>query len=113
MSRFDVEDAKDGQEGLDAMKAKPFELVLCDIEMPIMDGLECVASMRAWETHHRPDERQKVFCVTGADGISAAQMESAGMDGVLRKPYTKKKIRELLGCVTLYDCIYFHGSPVG
>lgn len=37
---YAVEEAKDGEEGLNALKNKDFDVVLCDIKMPKMDGLE-------------------------------------------------------------------------
>ena len=37
---YTVEEAKDGEEGLNALKNKDFDVVLCDIKMPKMDGLE-------------------------------------------------------------------------
>ncbi len=38
--KFKVDEAKDGEEGLDLLKQGPYDLVLCDIKMPKMDGLE-------------------------------------------------------------------------
>jgi two-component system, NtrC family, nitrogen regulation response regulator NtrX len=38
--KFEVEEAKDGEEGLDMLKNNNFDIVLCDIKMPKMDGIE-------------------------------------------------------------------------
>lgn len=38
--KFSVDDAEDGKTGLDLMSKKKYDLVLCDIKMPKMDGLE-------------------------------------------------------------------------
>lgn len=40
LESYQVEDAKDGVEGLEKIKNKHFDLVICDIKMPGMDGLE-------------------------------------------------------------------------
>jgi len=37
---YRIEEAADGEQGLQKMAAQPFDLVLCDIKMPKMDGLE-------------------------------------------------------------------------
>lgn len=37
---FEVDEAKDGEEGLDMLKNKAYDIVLCDIKMPKMDGIE-------------------------------------------------------------------------
>lgn len=41
-----VEEAEDGQKGLDALKKDDFDLVLCDIKMPKMDGVEVLETVR-------------------------------------------------------------------
>jgi two-component system, NtrC family, nitrogen regulation response regulator NtrX len=38
--KFEVEEAKDGEEGLNMLKTNQFDIVLCDIKMPKMDGIE-------------------------------------------------------------------------
>ena len=90
-----VDEATDGDEGLEAMKQRWYDCVLCDINMPRMDGLECVALLRAWEAEHRPHLRQLVLCVTGEDGRSEEEILSAGMDRVLRKPITWVKVEQV------------------
>ena len=37
---YRIEEAADGEQGLQKLAAQPFDLVLCDIKMPKMDGLE-------------------------------------------------------------------------
>jgi CheY-like chemotaxis protein len=91
-----VLDAEDGQQGLEIMMDAYFDLVLCDIDMPEMDGLQCVGHLREWEEEHRPERRQLVCCMTGEDGISDEDIKAAGMDLVLRKPYNKSKVRALV-----------------
>jgi len=38
--KYEVEEAKNGEEGLDLLRKKKFDVVLCDIKMPKMDGME-------------------------------------------------------------------------
>ena len=90
-----MDEATDGDEGLEAMKQRWYDCVLCDLNMPRMDGLKCVASLRAWEAEYRPHRRQLVCCVTGEDGRSEEEILSAGMDRVLRKPITWDKVEEV------------------
>jgi DNA-binding NtrC family response regulator len=44
--KFDVEIANDGAEGIKKIQSSDFELVLCDIKMPKMDGLEALAKIQ-------------------------------------------------------------------
>lgn len=43
---YNVEGAEDGQKGLEAIKKNDFDLVLCDIKMPKMDGVEVLETVR-------------------------------------------------------------------
>jgi CheY-like chemotaxis protein len=95
LCRYEVEVAVDGQQGLEALMARSYDFVLCDIDMPNLDGLECIQRLRAWEEEHRPHKRQAVFCMTGEDKISDEDIKRAGMSEVMRKPYTMKKVKEL------------------
>lgn len=45
--KFDVTEAQDGEEGLAKMQEEDFDLVLCDIKMPKMDGIEVLDQAKA------------------------------------------------------------------
>lgn len=45
--RAEVIEAANGQEALDYLASEPFDLVLLDVHMPIMDGRECIQKIRA------------------------------------------------------------------
>lgn len=44
--KYEVEEAADGAEGLRMAEATPFDLILCDIKMPKMDGLELLSKLQ-------------------------------------------------------------------
>ena len=44
-----VEQAVNGVEGLEKLKRGIFHVVLCDVMMPVMDGIECIKRFRQWE----------------------------------------------------------------
>ena len=50
--------AENGLQGLKQLKANPYELVLLDFLMPVMDGLDVASKFREWEREHRPDFHQ-------------------------------------------------------
>ena len=91
---YEVEEATNGQEGLDAMTTGAYEIVTCDVDMPVMDGLECITQLREHEkAHGRP--RQFVLCVTD-DNNDDEQLLEAGMDTIFRKPLDKPSFDAML-----------------
>jgi CheY-like chemotaxis protein len=75
-----------GQEALDAWRAELWDIVLMDIQMPVMDGLTAVNRMRAAERREgRP--RTPVIAVTAnAMTHQKAEYLAADMDAVVTKP---------------------------
>jgi len=43
---YDVFEAEDGRQGLEMIQSQEFDLVFCDIKMPVMDGMELLAAMQ-------------------------------------------------------------------
>ncbi len=79
---------ENGQEALDAFAAGAFDLVLMDMQMPVMDGLTATAAIRALETE-RGGRRTPLLMLTAnalADHVTAGH--EAGADGHLAKPIT-------------------------
>jgi signal transduction histidine kinase/CheY-like chemotaxis protein len=74
----------DGAEAVDAMRTGAFDLVLMDIKMPQMDGLEATRHIRALEG---PASGAPIVALTAnADPWDAAEYLEAGMDAVVEKP---------------------------
>ena len=84
--RTDV--AHDGLAGLDRLRAEPFDLVLLDVMMPNMDGLELCARLRS-EGVQTP----VLFLTVKGDAEDRVRGFEAGADDYLSKPF---HLRELL-----------------
>ena len=88
--------AIDGLDGLEKLKARYYKCVFMDINMPRLDGIECVQMFREWENVNRPS-KQKIF------GLSANNVEldikeaclNAGMDRYFEKPLKEGYIKQL------------------
>ena len=88
--------AADGVEGLTAARASRPDLVLCDLEMPRMNGVALCAALRADAT----TRRLPIIVVTGNGEETARAAMAAGCDAVLPKPCSRAlllaTIRDLL-----------------
>jgi two-component system sensor histidine kinase/response regulator len=87
--------ASNGQEAVRAVASEPFDLILMDIQMPEMDGLEATRRIREQEQNsggHRP-----IIAVT-ANSLPGdrEQFLNGGMDAYVSKPV---RINELVGAI--------------
>jgi signal transduction histidine kinase/CheY-like chemotaxis protein/HAMP domain-containing protein len=87
--------AADGREALQALAKEAFDLVLMDVQMPEMDGLEATAAIRKRERNG--GIRQSIVALT-AHAMSGDREKclASGMDGYLTKPIRPKELDELL-----------------
>jgi len=85
--------AGDGREGLELLRSRPVELVLTDINMPEMDGVELVKRMRSEE-----NLKEIPVVVISSDGSQARaeQLRGLGISAYLRKPFTPEAFREII-----------------
>lgn len=77
---------ENGQEAVDALRAQPFDLVLMDAMMPVMDGVEAVAIIRAGETASGGPRLPIHMLTANVFEEDVTRYMTAGADGVLRKP---------------------------
>jgi two-component system response regulator MtrA len=78
---FTVETASDGREGLDRFEREPFDLVLLDVMLPRMDGLEVCRVIR------RTSTIPVVMLTARADTLDVVVGLEAGADDYVRKPF--------------------------
>ncbi len=89
--------ASTGQEAIDACNEGHFDLVLMDIQMPVIDGLEATAHIRRSEKGM--GRRQLICALTAHAGPEDRQRCSdAGMDMFLEKPVSIESLRDAVRC---------------
>jgi CheY-like chemotaxis protein len=90
--------AANGKEAVELFGSRDFDVVLMDIEMPEMDGLEATRIIRRQET--QPGHRVPIFAVTSETQSGMRdKCLAAGMDGYLPKPLRAEALREVVDCV--------------
>jgi len=96
-----VDIANNGQEALEKIKSKPYDAVLMDIQMPVMDGYEATRAIRKWElsnfNKNKQIKRLPVIAMTAhamkGDDIKCLE---AGMDGYVTKPINQNALFQTL-----------------
>lgn len=81
-----------GQEAVDAFAAQPFDLVLMDMSMPVMDGLEATRRLRAWEQGNGRPPCPILALTANVLSADEAACRAAGMVGFLSKPVRKQQL---------------------
>ena len=83
--------AEDGLEALEAVQARPFDLILMDIKMPRMDGVQATQAIRALDG---PSSEIPIVALTAnADPDDAKHYLSIGMAAVVEKPIKPERLR--------------------
>lgn len=86
-----VVEAGNGAEALGVLRDNPVDLILCDINMPVMDGLEFVRQIGTVETAKGVPV---VMITTEGSETHVVQALSAGARGYIRKPFTPDQVKE-------------------
>jgi two-component system, sensor histidine kinase and response regulator len=91
--------ATNGREALEAVRRKPYLLVLMDAQMPEMDGIEATRRIRAAQAQGDPTIPRELRIVAMTANAMAGDREtciSAGMDDYLAKPVKPDALRDIL-----------------
>ena len=86
-----VHEAGSGTEALELLKAKDVDLILSDINMPSMDGLEFLRQIRA---QNLAAGVPVVMITTESSEEHVKQAIQAGARGYIRKPFTAEQVKE-------------------
>jgi len=78
---------------------QPYDLVLMDVQMPGMDGLEAARRIRAAETQAGDPPVRMLALTANVQAEDRAACLAAGMDGLLVKPLDRERLREALEMV--------------
>lgn len=85
MQRYEISSVKNGKQVLQKLEKEDFNVILMDINMPVMDGMECARKIRSLED---PKKSQiPIIAITGnAKNYSVEQFKEVGINEYLPKP---------------------------
>ena len=90
---YEVVEAVDGMDGLDKAKARQVNLVLTDQNMPRMDGLSLIKSLRGMPSYRT---LPILMLTTESSDTMKSQGRAAGATGWLVKPFDPQKLIEVV-----------------
>ena len=91
-------EAGDGAEALKVLETKKVQLILSDINMPNMDGLQFLSHVKA-----RDEWKNLPVIMITTEGSQSKVLEAVqlGANGYVRKPFTAEQIKEKLAAIRL------------
>jgi CheY-like chemotaxis protein len=87
--------ASDGKKAVAALEAEDFDIILMDIEMPVMNGIETAKYIR--ENFEEPKKSIPIFALTAHNKFEFFDnINTAGFTEFLSKPYSLERFRNLI-----------------
>jgi len=83
---------ENGQQAVEAWEAEPWDLILMDVQMPVMDGPTATRAIRAGEAARGLARTPIIALTANAMSHQLAEYTAAGMDGLVAKPIEVSKL---------------------
>lgn len=94
---FEVTSASNGKEAVDAVKNGTYDLVLMDVNMPVMDGIQATKIIRSWEDGNA---NTPIIALTAAEMVSNVQeCIQAGMNDFVSKPFSVQQLVNVIDSI--------------
>jgi len=92
---FEITSVRDGGQVLDKLEKEDFDIILMDINMPVMDGMACAEKVRALEDSVK--SQIPIVAITGnAKNYSLEDFHNVGINEFLQKPLNFDELVEVV-----------------
>lgn len=91
---FQIDYAIDGSEAVQKAKSKQYSIIVMDINMPVMDGMEAIKEIRSAEIIE--DKWRAAIIAISSDENLLPKALKAGADDALLKPFDYKRLEEVV-----------------
>ena len=99
IQNYEISSVKNGQQVLDVLKTEPFDIILMDINMPVMDGIECTEKIRDLDDPVK--SKIPIIAITGnARNLSLEEYREIGINELLQKPLNFDELVNLVKKLT-------------
>ena len=104
---IEVDGANNGMEALELAQGATYDLVLMDLQMPVMDGFDAIAKIRSLGTY----AETPIIALTGFSDDASGRLDRSLIDGMLTKPFSPKQLHGMIQrfCV---DKIHLEGRKL-
>jgi len=96
---YETDIAMNGQEGFDMFKKKFYNIILMDIQMPVMDGIEATKRIREFEATNYNSKSTIIAVTAHAKVTEKEKLFNAGMNNYLSKPFKAHDLLEMVKTV--------------
>lgn len=93
---YEIDEAENGEEAVDKFVHSDYDLVLMDIQMPVMDGRSATKKIREWEMNHNKPATSIIALTAHAIKEEIEKCVEAGCDAHLPKPVKKSVLIETI-----------------
>ncbi|MEM9831210.1 MAG: response regulator [Bacteroidota bacterium] len=87
-----LDTANNGKEALEKVKKQRYDVVLMDLQMPVMDGLEATKNIRGWEESQGKQAVPIIALTASATQTTREKVVSLGMNDFVTKPFDPKEL---------------------
>jgi len=95
IQNYKIDSAKNGNQVIDMVKNQHYDIILMDINMPMMDGMECTKQIRAMDDNEK--SKVPIVAITGnARNYSIEDFKSVGINEYLQKPLNFDELVEVV-----------------
>ncbi len=97
--------ANDGLEAVRMSRRQDFDIILMDVDMPVMDGISAAAVIRDYQTRNPHVRHSQVVAFTASELAEESLLSHVGMDHILRKPCNAEDMGRCIStcCESLVD----------
>lgn len=99
MQNYTIHSAKNGKQVMELLEKESFDIILMDINMPVMDGMACARAIRALDDATK--SAIPIVAITGnAQNYSMEEFNEAGINDYLPKPLNFDQLVETVKKLT-------------